>query len=130
LTQGLKTSCGCKLHRSGSDNARWKGCGDISASLYHSYKSGANRRGLDFNITIEQLWDILTKQHHKCAITGVSIKIDKDKNINSASPDRINPNEGYCPNNIQWVHKTINQMKWNLPQDEFVKWCRLVSTKN
>lgn len=44
----------------------------------------------------------------------------------NASLDRIDSLKGYAEGNVQWVHKTVDQMKWNLSQEELVKWCRLI----
>jgi hypothetical protein len=45
----------------------------------------------------------------------------------TASLDRIDSKLGYIPGNIQWVHKTINRMKVNLPEEDFVYFCRLIT---
>lgn len=44
----------------------------------------------------------------------------------SASLDRIESNKGYVVDNIQWVHKFVNVMKWNIPEDNFIDWRRRV----
>lgn len=127
LMQGRIKSCGCSKLGLGKLSPQWKGCGDISASIFSSYRHGAKRRDIPFEVTIQELWDILVQQNHMCAITKVPIKLSQDKNQNTASPDRIDPNKGYTKDNIQWLHKTVNQMKWDLPQDEFVQLCKLVA---
>jgi len=48
---------------------------------------------------------------------------------NTASLDRIDSSKGYVKDNVQWVHKDINRMKWNFPQDKFVKLCSFVANK-
>jgi hypothetical protein len=44
----------------------------------------------------------------------------------TASIDRINSREGYLLNNIQWVHKNVNQMKWTFTKSELIQWCKLI----
>lgn len=48
----------------------------------------------------------------------------------TASLDRIDSNGDYTIENVQWVHKDINLMKMNLPEDRFVTWCHKVSKHN
>lgn len=45
----------------------------------------------------------------------------------TASLDRINSNAAYVTGNVQWVHKHINKMKNDLPEDVFVSMCAAVS---
>jgi hypothetical protein len=47
----------------------------------------------------------------------------KDLNV---SLDRINPNEGYKPGNIQLVAYRVNIMKHSLSEDLFLWWCENV----
>ena len=37
--------------------------------------------------------------------------------------DRIDPDKGYIPDNIQLVDKRINMMKQSLSQEEFIDLC-------
>ncbi|PWR40836.1 hypothetical protein DK292_16220, partial [Listeria monocytogenes] len=37
---------------------------------------------------------------------------------------------GYTIDNVQWVHKKINIIKWHLSQKEFLYWCNLAANKN
>ena len=76
---------------------------------------------------------MLLKQNRKCALTGVYIDLTEsrksfnvDFELMTASIDRIDSKKGYEPNNIQWVHKDINRMKWAFPQNQFIEMCQLV----
>lgn len=44
----------------------------------------------------------------------------------TASLDRIDSNFGYTETNVQWVHKELNIMKWNLTDKSFVDWCEKI----
>jgi hypothetical protein len=44
----------------------------------------------------------------------------------TASVDRIDSSKGYIKGNVQWVHKTINKMKWGYSQGEFIEFCEAV----
>lgn len=117
-------SCGCqKQKQRGNNNSNWKGVGDLSGYRFGILRRQAKRRNIDFDLTIDELWDCYQKQQGKCALSGIPITF-KD---NSASPDRINPNGGYTVDNIQIVHKDINYMKWTLAEERFVELCKLVA---
>jgi hypothetical protein len=103
--------------------------GDLSLGCYSRIKLDAASRNLKFNITQKQLWDLFLLQKRKCKLTGVEIKFasrfnSKDK---TASLDRIDSSKGYSINNVQWVHRDINQMKWDFPMEQFIDNCILVA---
>ena len=84
-------------------------------------------------ITKEYLWILYLLQNKKCALSGQNIYLAasrKDKKENTASVDRIDSSKGYIPENVQWVHKKINKMKYNYPQDHFIKLCEKVAKNN
>lgn len=87
----------------------------------------AEQRGMEVTISLEYAAELFYKQEWKCIFTGVDLQfanIFSEKS--TASLDRIDSSLGYCENNLQWVHKSINRMKMNLPDDEFIDWCALV----
>ena len=124
LKTGESSSCGCKLHVSGKNNPLWQGFEGISGKSWSRIKSAASKRNLKFSIDIKDIWNQYLKQNMKCALTGLPI-VMRD----TASLDRIDSSRGYEIDNIQWVHKKLNVMKWDLPQEDFVNFCRLVAKK-
>lgn len=130
LISGSTKSCGCLSKRRHDNNPNWKGYKEIGASFWQNIMFGATKtRKLDFNISMEYAWSIYEKQNKKCALTGLPIRFQlKRGDYNAtASLDRIDSSAGYIEGNIQWVHKRINTMKWDLSQSEFVKFCKLVA---
>ena len=112
---------------------QWKGCGELSGSYWYAVKSGANARNLDVEVTIEEAWELYENQNRKCALSGLDISFTETvqrKNDTTASLDRIDSSRGYVPGNIQWVHKTVNRMKTDLTQEEFIKFCKLIGEVN
>jgi hypothetical protein len=110
----------------------WKGYENISRTCYNNILTNNNKRSYprNINITIEYLWKLFLKQKGYCALTGYPLEWGtKEFNYanKTASLDRIDSSKGYCKNNVQWVHKNINLMKWDYPQDEFIRWCKLVA---
>ncbi len=110
------------------ESPNWKGCGELRGHLIASYKEGAKSRKLKFSVTAKFLWNLFLKQNRKCAITGIDLTFVK--NFTTASLDRIDSNKGYIKNNVQWVHKIINMMKYDHIQQDFINWCHLVSSHN
>lgn len=137
-------SCGCIHKLRGPDHRDWKGCGDISADLFGTYRRGAKankafgRSEKEFSISIQYAWDLFLKQNRKCAISGLDLTFDpygsgkkfKETNKVTASLDRINSSIGYVEGNVQWIHKRINIMKNEFPQEEFLEYCRIIAKNN
>lgn len=101
--------------------------GGIASSYWTALKNNAAARGQPLEVTREEAWDIFMTQKGLCALSGLPIVLvanlrDKRKN-QTASLDRITSELGYVKGNIQWLHKRINIMKNNMPQDEFLFWC-------
>jgi K+/H+ antiporter YhaU regulatory subunit KhtT len=119
--------------------ANRKNIEDLSASYWASIKYSANDRGLELSVTMQDIWDLFLEQDRKCALSGIEIvlvRTQKEKFENgieqTASLDRINSSKGYIKGNIQWVHKDLQKMKWNMTEEKFYNWCRMVfnSLKN
>lgn len=48
----------------------------------------------------------------------------------TASLDRKNPTIGYIEGNVWWIHKHINQMKWQFGTEYFLSLCNNISEYN
>lgn len=142
INDGSK-SCGCyqkeiasQTHL-GSKSKRWTGYGDVSGRLWDTIKTGAKKRNLEFDISIEYIWELFKKQNGKCALTGMDITLisylydensrKKTKLLTTASLDRIDSKRGYTKDNVWWVHKHINVMKNAYNFKEFVSYCIMVA---
>lgn len=93
---------------------------------FSNIKNGAISRNYGFSITLEQILELLENQSFKCNLSKVDLSIEDG----SASLDRIDNMRGYTIDNIQWVHRTINYMKNELSQFEFVRFCKLVASNS
>jgi len=114
----------------------WKGHGNISAKHWGGIKKSAKsikrgkNRNLIFEVTIEQAWQKYLNQHGRCALSGIPIQLNqstKDYNSKTASLDRINSTKGYIIDNIWWVHKDVNKMKWKLDCNYFIDLCKIIT---
>jgi hypothetical protein len=127
LTKNMTKTCGCGAHPSKSDHKSWRGYGDIPLDFYSNIRRGAESRNIEFNISIEYLWETFLNQNGMCALSGKPLnfgRIVKDKKTQTVSVDRIDSKIGYIEGNIQWVDKVINIMKNKLNETEFFKICK------
>lgn len=133
LQAGFTKSCGCVAHPKNKNHKGWKGYEDIPKDFYSTVKRGAESRNIEFNITIEDLWELFIKQQGKCALSGLEIKfskVRKDSLGKTISLDRVDSSKGYTKDNIQFVHKHINIMKNNFDQDYFISLCNNIVNHN
>lgn len=117
-----RVSCGCMNFRSGPRSANWKSPNDISMKYWNAVRASADKRGYPFDITIEGAYEVFEAQGGRCALSGMPIEL----NI-TASLDRIDSSQGYHVENIQWLHKDINRLKSNWPENQFIELCRKVA---
>lgn len=129
LKIGRHKSCGCLQSEHGQKNPRYRGLGELSKSHWCAIRGKAKQRKILFNLTIEEGWMLFLKQQKKCVYTGFPIQFGSSYSgvETTASLDRIDSTKGYYLENVQWVHKKINTMKWNFSHEEFVSLCLGVS---
>lgn len=114
------TRCGaCAFSR--ANNPRWKGYEELTGVWLQTYKYGAEKRGVTWLVTPEQIWSVWLLQEGRCAYTGWKLTHGVD-----ASLDRIDNTRGYEPDNIQFVHRDINKMKSDFTEGRFLELCGAV----
>ncbi len=89
----------------------------------------------DDNITAELVYDIFLQQECRCALSGEPLTLVEKRYCHQSteqtgSLDRIVGEKGYTVDNIQWIHKMVNQMKSDYPQEHFLSVCRNISELN
>lgn len=85
---------------------------------YSGYKVKAIKRGLEWNITPEDIEALWIKQGGRCLQTGVQLSCGNNKHNHTWSLDRIDNNKGYTPDNVQLVSKFYNMVKLSRTDDE------------
>lgn len=117
------------LGLNGSHIFHRKGTTHISLTYFNKLIYGAKNRGIEFDITIEELDELLIEQDFKCSLSGVEIYVgyNSDK-TQTASLDRIDSSKGYVIKNVQWLHKDVNMAKMALSQDDFIQMCTAVAS--
>ena len=140
LRKGWTISCGCESYKIlGKNHGNWRGCGEIPLQYFNNIKKGASKgerrtKNIEFNVTIEYLWELFLKQNRKCAYTGEELCFgtlaqvrNKENREQIASLDRIDSDKGYVEGNVQWIHKKLNLMKQDLKEENFIGWCKKVA---
>lgn len=102
----------------------------IRISWYYKSKISADLRGLKFDISIEDVWNMYIEQNGKCALSGLEIGWSEVGMIHTASIDRIDSSKGYIKENIQLVHKDVNFMKQRFSQKYFIEICKNIAVNN
>jgi hypothetical protein len=95
-----------------TEERRKKYIENIELELFHHAKNRAKRKGLEFNLTKE---DILIPKN--CPVFDIPLNFDNKQNVPTL--DRINNNEGYIKGNIQVISAKANRLKNNGSIEEF-----------
>jgi hypothetical protein len=132
----------------GKPHGNFKGYGNLFRTYWRTVLLGTDagpavsRRPIPCKITIEMAWKAFVCQRGRCALTGLELSFDKTTGRTkllpggsrkatyvrgTASLDRVNSAKGYVRGNIQWVHKDVNLMKWEMDEKEFKLWCRRIA---
>jgi hypothetical protein len=117
------SECNYRNARSGSNHYKWTGGKTVPGLFLSQLLSKLNRgsRTLDCTITIHDLELQWEKQDGLCAYSGIQLQFGSNSTEQTASLDRIDSSKGYIKENIQFVHKDINLMKWNLTEERFLE---------
>jgi hypothetical protein len=125
--QQLRLNSACNSCGAGKRGARHTGHHrDISISYFEAKKKDAKARGYEFEITIDDVADLLEGQEFVCALTGVPIALDKSSG-STGSLDRIDNSIGYTKDNIQIVTCEINMLRGSFTIERFKELCALVA---
>ena len=107
---------------------RYGGYKEITQRYWGRIERQAIPRNIKFDLKIEDAWEVFEEQNRKCALTGIELYFPRTRSgrDQNASLDRIDSVKGYVKNNIQWVHKKVNELKWDLTSEELLYWCNLI----
>lgn len=131
LLCGDTKSCGCITKGNAHNRTGYK---NLNGSYYGNVKRSAIKRGIPFEITPQEMLEVLEKQNYLCAFSKKPIKIVDNirdqRDEQTASLDRIDNNKGYTKDNVQWVHKVVNIMRNKLEVADFIGWCKIIASLN
>lgn len=131
LIRGVTKQCHHCMN-TGNKSRQWTGCGKISGAKFSAIRQNATARKIEFNLTIEYLWELYENQNGLCALSGTELTFSRSGKSadGTASLDRVDNKRGYTKDNVQWINKDINYMKQDFDEDYFIKMCHLVSLTN
>ena len=87
----------------------------------------------DSTLTVRQLLNMLERQNHRCALSGVEMTCIRKRGstiLTNVSIDRIKPGGAYNSRNVQLVCRAVNSFRSTLPIPEYLEWCRKVVAYN
>lgn len=126
--KNVKSCLSCKGRESrGKKSSHWIGGEYVPGFFIAHVKSKCARgtRSLEFDVSYSYLDDLWVKQKGKCVYTGRTLNFGgAGQGEQTASLDRIDSSRGYIEGNVQFVHKNINIMKWQMSHSDFINACR------
>jgi hypothetical protein len=73
----------------------------------------------------EHLQQIFERQNCRCVYSGLVLTLSVNASLDHRIPiTKDGPN---TPDNVQWVHSMVNQMKWNYSEDAFLQMVRAIA---
>ena len=108
---------GHKKRRSKWSAGRTTTDGWLKWSISHK-RCIAKKYGYSFEITFEDLKEIVERQHNKCYYSGFDLEFGKNS-LYSASLERLDSNNGYTKDNVVVACKAMNNAKNNNGLEEF-----------
>lgn len=90
------------------------------------------RRYNKHQLSLDYLMFIYNKQKGLCALSGVEMTYQHGEGYISTnmSIDRIDPQVGYIPGNVQLVCRVVNIMKYVSSTDDLLVWCKRIVNYN
>jgi hypothetical protein len=128
LEDAIRGQWNCKSCSNHDNNFKGKHH-SIPHTWFSMKKKGGISRGYDWDLTIEDIWQLYERQDGVCALSGLPIGWAIKGLTATASIDRIDSSEGYILENVQLVHKDINFMKQQFDQEYFINLCKAVIDK-
>jgi len=107
----------------------FKGIGYITKNYYTSIRRGAFLRNINFSVSMEDMNKQFLWQSGKCNLTGEDLYFSTRSKKGISSLDRIDNHRGYTTDNIQWVHKDINMLKFKMSQERLLDICKKITKK-
>ena len=81
-------------------------------------------------VDLKYLIDLYEAQRGICALSGIPMHVTSENSELSASPDRIDIDQGYVEGNIRLVCSRMNLIRNSLSDRNLLWWCRAVVNNN
>lgn len=133
LVYNITKSCGC-LHKetliknNKKDTNKEK---HHTRKIYSSMKNSAKQRGIFFNLSYDEVKNIITKPCYYCGIESSNVHktstVDDYGVFKYNGIDRVDSDKGYEDGNVVPCCCICNRAKSTLSQDEFYSWVKKVN---
>ena len=96
------------------------------------YRYSKSNKNLNFDITVEDIFNKIKEQNGNCAILGIKMTYFRvrGKIHTNMSVDRIDSSKGYIKSNIQLTCHIANIMKMDLSMKDLIKYSKLIIKNN
>lgn len=89
-------------------------------------KAKLRNQEFDSNVDWKYLFDVWSEQNGLCRYSGVPLHVETN-HPDKVSLDRIDSTKGYVMGNLQLVSATVNRMKQEFSEDNFLDMCRKIT---
>ena len=94
-------------------------------------KRRSKEKGLVFEIDINYIKELYSKQSGKCYYSKLPLNIVKNQESGlhdsfKMTLDRLDPEKGYVKGNVVWCAYCINSFKLNMSKDKIVEVCKAI----
>lgn len=123
VTSGNTKSCGC-FGKESRTNKRLPNNKGVINHIILQYKRHAKGRGLAWNLTYDQVAEIIQEPCFYCGTMHSNHKVTKNcqEGYDHNGIDRVDSSIGYEPRNVVPCCKTCNYAKSNMTQKDFISW--------
>ena len=119
VTKGDVKSCGC--WKKGRPVTQGTLAPDLA--VYHRYRLSAKRRNIAFDLTQEQVANIIHKDCHYCgSVPKTTMKLSAHPNYLYSGIDRINNELGYFLGNVVSCCLICNRAKNTMSYTSYIDW--------
>jgi len=94
--------------------------------FYRKYRTGAERRGIPFELTQDEFNDIVLRNCIYCG-AGPQPHFISEQSVTASGVDRIDNSMGYFPENCVSACKACNMMKRCSDGDDYISQCVMVA---
>lgn len=123
VVSGNTKSCGC-YGKEVRKNKRLPNDQGVITQIILGYKRHAERRKFKWELSFQQVSNLIQQPCHYCGEEKTNCKITKNfkEGYNYNGIDRVNSSKNYTVDNVVACCKICNYAKSNLSQKEFILW--------
>jgi len=128
ITSGNTKSCGCLGTEIRRTRRVSKNHSEVTATIL-GYKRHAKTRGIKFELTREEVIDIIFKKCYYCGCEPSNLKVTKnsiDGGLYYNGLDRVDSHKNYTVDNVVPCCHQCNRAKNNMSKKDFLNWIKSV----